>query len=712
MLENGETISIETENFGLDLGVKDYISGLLKYGKSNQIDLKEAAANSFARVETSVNQIVRYRQYPTYQASLDIFSQNLKPEEVYRKTFLYIMDWVKLRVGENILKEDRMEVLRNFPKPENFENFELSDDCGFKLKGDLDIRLFVNASDSLALKIEEPDNRSESHSSYGEKPGQIYGRTFTTDIALSRSEEGAVLAMQVSCREPETNMERAKEYRLGFIRNMFLNDQDLEMKEHGLSSASRFVKMQDEDGKFICNPIMLEEKDIEDFQKDFLLENKFQMPLIICSPDLFMMEEGQERPLTLKSISSSLLAFAHVVVIANDLIAKVFPENGPCSEYGDELSSGDTSIIVHTGLAENGLPRNPMTMIVTTADDPALEDINPFVQDIPEMSCTPFRDLLDYAQSYTTGMDYHFADTQFYREMKKAFYEKQGIEGVAKINRANEEKISTLTEQLLDKSQKLEKLSQNNKNLSITISEKQQTIQENNRQSDELETKLNKKIKELDEQVRKLSQENILLRPIEIPKMEKEAKDKIKSKEHPSLFKMPEKFQDPAIYMLVKEEAMKVLLSSYKTLNPEYRRFEIVNLVLQMDADTELKNWDYASLFTYPPQLEFFPGEVKDIISDIFDDAKNDVLNEILEANDFAFEVKEKKEELYQIRDYRNISSIESVLRKTGFVLKNSSNHCIYRYYDDERYKITVACTPTDVNSGRNLYDTIVEQCL
>ena len=43
------------------------------------------------------------------------------------------MDWVKLRVGENILKEDRMEVLRNFPKPENFENFELSDDCGFKL---------------------------------------------------------------------------------------------------------------------------------------------------------------------------------------------------------------------------------------------------------------------------------------------------------------------------------------------------------------------------------------------------------------------------------------------------------------------------------------------------------------------------------------------------------------------------------------------------
>ena len=167
MLENGETISIETENFGLNLGVKDYISGLLKYGKSNQIDLKEAAANSFARVETSVNQIVRYRQYPTYQASLDIFSQNLKPEEVYRKTFLYIMDWVKLRVGENILKEDRMEVLRNFPKPENFENFELSDDCGFKLKGDLDIRLFVNASDSLALKIEEPDNRSESHSSYG-----------------------------------------------------------------------------------------------------------------------------------------------------------------------------------------------------------------------------------------------------------------------------------------------------------------------------------------------------------------------------------------------------------------------------------------------------------------------------------------------------------------------------------------------------------------
>lgn len=36
MLENGETISIETENFGLDLGVKDYISGLLKYGKSNR----------------------------------------------------------------------------------------------------------------------------------------------------------------------------------------------------------------------------------------------------------------------------------------------------------------------------------------------------------------------------------------------------------------------------------------------------------------------------------------------------------------------------------------------------------------------------------------------------------------------------------------------------------------------------------------------------
>ncbi|MBO5486479.1 MAG: hypothetical protein J5988_06065 [Eubacterium sp.] len=63
-------------------------------------------------------ELILHRQYATYQTCVDIYSKKLSVDEVYKKTFLYIIDWLKGRIGTK--KVNEYEELKKYPAPSEY----------------------------------------------------------------------------------------------------------------------------------------------------------------------------------------------------------------------------------------------------------------------------------------------------------------------------------------------------------------------------------------------------------------------------------------------------------------------------------------------------------------------------------------------------------------------------------------------------------------
>ena len=88
--------------------------------------------------------IVLFKQYATYQACLDIYSNQITTEDVFKKTFLYIMDWLKGRIGKDTLEE--LPDLKKYPGVSGYKSFDTHDMHGFKLLSETDILISSLAS--------------------------------------------------------------------------------------------------------------------------------------------------------------------------------------------------------------------------------------------------------------------------------------------------------------------------------------------------------------------------------------------------------------------------------------------------------------------------------------------------------------------------------------------------------------------------------------
>lgn len=113
-------------------------------------------------------------------------------------------------------------------------------------------------------------------------------------------------------------------------------------------------------------------------------------------------------------------------------------------------------------------------------------------------------------------------------------------------------------------------------------------------------------------------------------------------------------------------------------------------------------------------EKEFYPGEIKEMVLDAVEDQlkgisqntrRSDVLCDILAANAHEH-IREKKAAQMKnlLKDYKEMSSmVRQELQDLGFTITEEGKHYRVTYYDDERYKTTMAKTGSDRREGRNI---------
>ena len=119
---------------------------------------------------------------------------------------------------------------------------------------------------------------------------------------------------------------------------------------------------------------------------------------------------------------------------------------------------------------------------------------------------------------------------------------------------------------------------------------------------------------------------------------------------------------------------------------------------------------------------EFYDGEQKDMVLSLIkeelkvekDSTRIQLLNEILKENPPVGNRSEKLNEIYRILlSSKQVGERQiELLKKYGICLLDSKeNHLKGNFYDDSRYPLTVSSSPSDLNTGRQLYREIRKVC-
>ena len=237
------------------------------------------------------------RQYPTYQALLSVGGRGgTEPEDCFKKTVLYVVDWFRRRIDSNILlSSPDLEALRTYPAPENYASFHLEDHANIRIISLLSVRSFYwQERGTWTFRLVEPDNGTE-------KSG-ARGRQFTTDVSVTLTGEGAVLGVRITCREPLGNKQDALVFRPAFVRTIF-RDPDLLLSEEGTDPAFAFGE----------RPILLNgrsQTECTALAKGLAQAVHRQMPVVFL-PEAFY-EEFRDPA---DGMTRSLAGYGHVVVV-------------------------------------------------------------------------------------------------------------------------------------------------------------------------------------------------------------------------------------------------------------------------------------------------------------------------------------------------------------------------------------------------------------
>lgn len=121
---------------------------------------------------------------------------------------------------------------------------------------------------------------------------------------------------------------------------------------------------------------------------------------------------------------------------------------------------------------------------------------------------------------------------------------------------------------------------------------------------------------------------------------------------------------------------------------------------------------------------DLYPGEIKEIILSILDEElknrvqegsrRRDVLSDIVKNNDYKNVYKDKKKEIQKILgNYNGMSAkVRKALQDFGFRIEEDGKHYRLTYFGDERYKTTLAKTPSDNKGGQNIAHEIQKTML
>lgn len=690
--------------------------------------------------------IILFKQYATYQACLDLFSEQLSVDDVFKKVFLYVLKWLKNRIGETTL--EKCPDLQKYPEPWEYEKFDIKDMYGFKLLSEMDIRLFnLQEENCWAMRITEPDNYAEFKRGNRDDVEQIRNRSFVTEVALRKNDDSVTLAVQIICKEPKANERDADSFRPAFVNNLF-RDKELQMVETGLDRQFRFQKEYNEDGKTTCTPILVDSRNADAFVRDFILNTRRQMPVVIC-PEcvrdetypvrIYRNDEIIDMEGTIDTLAYSLIGYAHVVVVDAKVIDFVFEHKKlKCIEYEDVLK--DNCLIFHRGFdRDTGLPDMPTYLPLENEEEPA--DVSEEEQTDEQtfrdetVGKKPLKIMEEEAKRYSVRKLYNFQPAKFYRELKKQYYKYQGKHdteaAISNLEHENTEKEA----QIQDLSSKLAQIERESKKRSDELKSKFENSQEAFKQYKERYEQAQKKV-DTNEQVmksmrdeyeNKIRQKDLMINMLtgkEIEDPDDKRLELFRKSTPKEVIFFGERFQDQLVKNIVRNEVRKIFYSAVTDLEGleirlkrKVRRLKLLRAVLQYEkylTDMGMES-PVDALFYYPSEIEVYDGELRDVLLDILFDKSEDnaLLDCLLEDNDFDFIQEEKKNRLRdKLNGYRRIGEIKGTLESVGLRCIASEDHYIYVYYTDEECKITVAGSPSDTNSGKNLADEIIERCL
>ena len=112
-------------------------------------------------------------------------------------------------------------------------------------------------------------------------------------------------------------------------------------------------------------------------------------------------------------------------------------------------------------------------------------------------------------------------------------------------------------------------------------------------------------------------------------------------------------------------------------------------------------------------ELEFYPGEIKDLILLVLSESvsgsqektrRSDVVKDIIRSNDYQRTSEHRAEEVKKLlKSYNGMTApIRKALEEIGFVITEDGKHYKLTYCGDDRYQIIFSKTPSDFRTGKN----------
>lgn len=158
-----------------------------------------------------------------------------------------------------------------------------------------------------------------------------------------------------------------------------------------------------------------------------------------------------------------------------------------------------------------------------------------------------------------------------------------------------------------------------------------------------------------------------------------------------------------------------------KSLQKKLEELSKANEALQMEnfgLRAKMNASDAMPIIYQGDEEDFYPGEIKDMVLGVLDDALNntekgtrlhDVLEDILENNTYRHLSDERKQRVKNLfKGYKTLTgTMKQELLSLGFQITDDGKHYKIIYQGDPRYMVTIGKTPSDNRAGSNNAGTI-----
>lgn len=171
--------------------------------------------------------------------------------------------------------------------------------------------------------------------------------------------------------------------------------------------------------------------------------------------------------------------------------------------------------------------------------------------------------------------------------------------------------------------------------------------------------------------------------------------------------------ENAELYEVFEEQLSKTEEINQK-LNREIQRLTIENQALRM----QLVSRDQQPLMHMGEEVDFYEGEIREIILEILEDysrnvqkdtRRDHIVSDLLENNTFEHIPAKRREQIKTtLKGYKSLSgSLRGLLESMGFVITDDGKHYKWTYFGDHRYSATMAKTSSDNRAGMNMASLI-----